>query len=211
MKSLKLLGLLVAAALVVSAFVAATASADVLCTTNADCSASHNSEEGEMLDTEDVLVGTAEDLVITATPEVTCEHSETEVTITNANPIEGEVSNLEFSGCSAKTILGPIPCEVQVQNLPYVGTVKRVGSSGNGILEATASSGEPRAAVVCGGTVECVFGNEVFDFAVFGGDPVLIQASNMPLQVKSGFLCPSEAFWDADYEAVGPLTSVFVR
>lgn len=212
-KSLKILGLLVAAAIAGSALLGAgSASAAVLCTSNEDCSTSHTSEEGEMLDAGDVLVGTAENLVLTGTPEVTCAHSLTEVEVTGANPIEGELSTLEFSGCAAKTVLGNVACNVQVENLPYTGTVTKVGSNGNGRLEATAISGEPSAFVTCAGFIECAFGNSVFDLAISGGDPVKITANKLPLKIKSGgFLCPSEALWDASYEAVGSITSVFVR
>lgn len=211
MKQIKILGFAVAAVMAVMAFAGAgSASAAVLCTTNEACSTSHVTEEGEMLDVGDVLVGTAKNLVLTATPEVKCSHSVTEVEVTEASPVAGEVTNLEFTGCAAQTILGPTPCSVAVENLPYAGTVTK-GSGGNGTLNVSGISGDPEAFVECGGIIVCTYGNAEFKLPISGGNPVKITASNVPLTIQKGLLCPSEAKWDAVYEATGAITSVFVQ
>lgn len=211
MKLVKMLGVALAGALLwVAIGGAASAPAAVLCTTNETCSESHLTEEGEMLDVGDTLVGTASDLVLTGTPEVTCTHSVTEVEVSAAEPAAGEIVGLDFTGCAAKTILGNVQCTVSVLNLPYAAAVNAAGE-GNGTLKVTGINGSPEAFVSCAGVVNCTYGNSEFVLPVSGGNPVQITANKVPLAIQKGFLCPASMTWDATYQATGELTSVFVR
>jgi hypothetical protein len=203
LKYVKVLVLAAFAALAVMSFAGAgSASATVLCKENASpCPEEKLYEAGE------TLKGTAENTVITASPTITCTHSETTAEVTSpggeGEAVTGTITALSFTGCKADTIFNP-NCVVSVNGLPYHAEV--VGSGGNGtILVGGASAG-----VVCAGIINCVFGNELFELPLTGGNPAKITASNVFLEKESGLLCPGEGLWDATFKAVAPNTAAWV-
>jgi len=199
----KILGLAAVAAMAIMAFAGAgSASATVLCKENASpC------PEEKRYEAEDTLTGTAENTLITASPTITCTHSATTAEVTEpggeGEPVTGTITALSFTGCKADTIFNP-NCVVSVNGLPYHAEV--TGSGGNGTIVVGGAS----AGVVCAGVINCVFGNELFELPLAGGNPAKITASNVFLEKESGFLCPGEGRWDAAFKAVGANTAAWV-
>jgi len=198
----KIFGLAAVAAMVFMAFAGAgSASATVLCKENASpCPEEQRYESGA------VLKWTAENTVITWSPNMKCAHSEmvTEVTESGGEgePVTGTVTNFSFTGCKLETISQP-SCTVGVKGLPYHAEV--IGSGGNGAILVSGATAE----VFCAGVFVCSFGSEVFELPVAGGNPAKIIASNYPLEI-GGILCPNEARWDTVFKAVAPNIPVWV-
>jgi hypothetical protein len=118
-------------------------------------------------------------------------------------PVIGTITALSFTGCKADTIFNP-SCTVGVNGLPYNAEV--VGSGGNGTIRVSNAD----ASVVCAGIINCVFGNELFELPITGGNPAKISATNVVLKKESGLLCPGEGLWDATFKAVAPNTAAWV-
>lgn len=220
MKYLKILGLAAVAAMALTAFFGATsASANVLCTENKNpCPGNHPTEKKLIVG--DIIKATAVNPVLTASPEVTCTHSEVEGHITNAGGkginVTGTIDKLTFSTCHAFFFGSTVSCSVDTtKHLPAHFEVTGTDALKNATLrvkkEATGANVDPGATVVCGGFLTCTFSKAEFALGITGGNPATVNAAAVPLSIGSGgFGCPSEAKWDADYKAIAPNISLFV-
>lgn len=205
MKYVKMLGLAAVAAMALMAFLgASSASANVLCTENATpCPGNHPTEKKYIVG--DVVTATAVSPILTGSPEVTCDHSEVAIKITNAGGknvnVTGEVTKLTFTGnCVAHTAFGDVGCTISAQGLNYHAEVLGSGASASITVREGPGKGKPRANVLCGGFINCTLGKTDFNLSITSGNPATVNAEEEPLELEAGgFGCPSEARWDADY------------
>jgi len=217
-KYVKILGLAVVAAMALMAFVgASSASATVLCEETPTGTNPATCPTGATYGPGTTIIGTAVNAKLTTTgvgfPNVICKHSETEaVTETTggaAATVTGRIENLTFSECKTDQVI-PTPCTVSVEHLPYHAEVHWTTGTHNGTLTVkTGGTGNPGAAVICSGVIECEFSKSLFELPVTGGNPAHVTASQVGLSLTSLGLCPSSASWDATYAATGP-TNIWV-
>jgi hypothetical protein len=206
MKSIRILGLGVVAALAVMAFVGAgSASAVTLCKANeSPCTGTNKYPSGTAVSAH-LKEGTVA-LLKTNIVNVTCSESETsgENTLESGSPLTGLVRTLSFGEC--ETVLGT-PCTVTVVHLdalhPYNASIAATGG-GNGTLTVTGNSlGNPGATVECATVINCTFTTASAALSVTGGTMALAKASEVTLS-QSGIKCPSTSTWNAEYRVTAP-------
>jgi len=194
MKHIKMLALAAVAALGLLAVAgAATASASAtLCSTNTTpCTGTIYKKSTKI--SSSLKAGTV--ATLTASTTVTCKKS-TVGGVTTTDTGHGEINAFTFSECH--TTSGQA-CTVKAVNLNYTATAT------TGALDITplAGKGNPGALVECGAFINCTFTVNSITLSVIGGSPATIVAKDEKLN-GSGFLCPSEAKWDAEYTVSSP-------
>lgn len=208
MKSIRILGLGVVAALAMMAFVGAgSASAVTLCNTNeSTCSTEHMYSANTAISAH-LKAGTVA-LLKTNIVNVKCSVSETsgETTARNGSPLPGLIKSLSFEEC--ETVAGT-PCTVTVVHLdathPYNASIAATGG-GNGSLTVTGNSlGNPGATVECAKVINCTFTTASARLSVTGGTMAVAKATEVVLS-QTGSLCPSTSTWNAEYEVRTPRT-----
>jgi hypothetical protein len=215
-KYVKILGLAAIAAMALTALLGAgSASATVLCKQTpsgspAACPTAQTYNAGQ------VVLGEATDPVLTnGLEDVTCSRSNTEAEIKQTGSatttVVGTVKALTFSEC--ETVNTHTPCNVSVENLPYLAEVHWSSGTHDGTFTGKSDgNGNPGAKVTCLGVIVCKFSTPEAVLAVNGGNPASLVANEVELGPNGGFLgalCPEEAFWDATYTATNP-TAIWV-
>jgi hypothetical protein len=196
---MKMLGLVVAAALAAMAFVGAgSASATTLCKANENpCNNPYPSGTKVKAQLE-----TGTEAVLTtslATVKCTVSKSEGVTKAQSGEPLPGEVTNLTFESCKT----GLVGCTVSTVNLPYTAAVSATGG-GNGTFTASSSGkGNPGAKVVCVGVLNCTFTTAEATLTALGGEPARLKAEGVELE-QTGELCPTTSTWTATYKVTEP-------
>lgn len=112
--------------------------------------------------------------------------------------VKGTIGSMTFGGCK----LGETSCTVTTVNLPYSASAS-AGEAGNGTLAVIDAAGVG-VTIKCGALVNCTFTTEEAKLKVTGGNPAIAKAEAIPVEKLSGFFCPSEATWTAEYELAQP-------
>lgn len=198
MKPVKILGLAIFAACVVTAVAgAATAAAEQVICKNSTVPCTSLYPNGTKISAQ-LATGTV--ATLTGTPEMTCKKSTmTGVIEDNTSPPpvgHGEFTSVTFSECHTGS---GTACTVKAVNLSYTFTAETHGL----LLTATAGKGNPGTIVECGSFINCTFTTAALTLDVKSGDPAHLTASNDTMEA-SGFLCPSSAKWDATYVVTVP-------
>jgi hypothetical protein len=199
MRYLKNLGLI---ALAVTAFTSAvgagSASAAVLCKTKASPCPEHYPVGTAMSGS--LRTGTTSRVTSTFGT-ITCQKS-TFAGKQTQTTAHGEITSFTFSECT-----GPAgqACTMKAVNLPwtYAGTAS---GSGNGTIAVTARTGglSPGFSADCGSWMNCTFTMSSFSFAFFGGAPAILSVVNTTPIATSGFPCPAQIAWEAEYVLTAP-------
>lgn len=196
MKYLKIMGLAAVAAMALMAFGAGSASAVTLCKeAKSPCPEASRYTSGTAI-TASLKTKTVATLT-SSLGNVVCTESAVsgKTTATSGSPLPGTISSLSFKSCT----LGSSSCTVTVENLPYAASVDASATVGNGTLTTTG-----QAHVDCGSALNCIFKKAVA-LSVTGGNPALVTANTALELIKNeGFICPSSATWDAEYEVTAP-------
>jgi hypothetical protein len=209
MKYVKMLGLAAVAAMALTALVGAgTASAGtVACTSNTSpCATEYTGAIESSLKT-----GTAA-VLTNSLDKVTCTESSMNGKITVATNASGnstgEITAVTFSGCTDQN---GASCTATAGNLAWhaEATATEISGKPNGNGKMTVKSGgsgNPQATVVCGSGnfLNCTFGVESATVDVIGGSQATIKTTELTMTKISGFLCPKEAKWDAEYTVSTP-------
>jgi len=140
---------------------------------------------------------------LTASPEVQCNTSSTNIKVNNSINGTGEVTALTFGTCKT----GNTACNVNALHLPYHATADFSATTGNGTLTVTGKTVNtpPEAQVNCAGFLNCAFGNNLFSLPIVGSNTPTVTANGVSLLKISGFLCPASAKWDATYQSNTPV------
>jgi hypothetical protein len=197
-KPLKMLGLSMVAAIAAMALVgASSASASTaICKANElPCSAANTYGSGTQL-LADLESGTTAKLLSSlGTVECSVSHVSGETTSGLGASVTGKITGLTFTSCEREGTA----CEVTVEGLNYPASITFTPGTMNGTLKVEKS----RAHVVCGAFIDCTFGGTV-SLVAKGGAMGLVEAKEVKLTLVEGFICPSEAKWDANYLVTAP-------
>jgi hypothetical protein len=217
MRSSKMLGLAVMAALALTAFVGAgTASATRLCSvagtgTPTVCSPATNVKPSGTVISAAKKTGT--NVVLTTSggavnPTLTCTASTVSLTTTSAGGgagvnVTGNLTTLTFTGCTSTSPSG-CSSSATVSGLPTAGFAAWT-SGNNGDLTANA----PTVRFTCpifGFPVNCSFGGTgSVTGQVTGGTPAEVKFTNQAIAATGGgFGCPASAVWNATYTVSSP-------
>lgn len=202
MKYLKMLGLAAVAAMALMAFGAGSASATELCSTNTSPCTGTKYGSGTVIKA-NLKSGTIANLT-NSLGNVTCTTSTVEGKTSSAGggtgvAVKGSITSLKFSNCT-QDVFGSPSCTVTATGIPAA--VQGVATGGGNGKMTTGTAG---AEVVCLGFIECSFSAPGIELTTTGGNPAHVTASNEVLKIEEGgFLCPSEAKWDATYEVSTP-------
>jgi hypothetical protein len=190
MKSVKILGLMALAALVLTvAAGAGIASADTFCKANEGICGS-----GNLLTHLEGSTPSGENSVLLAGSfAVGCNSSMGTGTLTSSGGnkgLTGLATGLQFTSC-----IGSCTGATAV-NLPY----SAVGKSSTQTVTLSGVSGSPAVTFTnCLGLgVSCTYGAFTWEFHVHGGSPGDVAAKEILLKRSSG-LCPAEGHWTAKY------------
>jgi hypothetical protein len=207
MKHLKIIGLAAVAAMAITAFAAASASASELCSTNTSpCT-------GTMYMPGTAVSASSTSAVLTTSgglvnPTVTCKKSSTggETTTTGGvgTTVNGSLSSLTFSECTHNLASPPEnTCTATAVNLPYLAKGTATGG-GNGTLKVeSGGKGNPGAKVECKGLPTCTYSAASVTLDVTGGNPATVVANKEALS-GGAFPCPPNAQWTATYTVNAP-------
>jgi hypothetical protein len=207
MRTFRILGLAVLAALAISAFAGAgSASAVSLCSINvATCPGGNIYPEGTTLeaDLEGAMIVMGEEEVVVA-----CATSDLDVETfgPGASFVMAEVTGLMFGGCADNA---ENTCAVQGVNLPYEALIYQPGM-GDGLFAIPTGEGGPPSLEIQCGMLTCVYG-AAMKFEVGGGAPATLASltPNLNMQMGSDEACPETATWDPEY-AIGEPEPLFV-
>jgi hypothetical protein len=217
MRSSRMLGLAVIAALALVALAgASTASATRLCSvpgtgTPTVCSPSTNQYPSGTVISAAKKTGTS--VVLTTSggivnPTLTCTASTVALTTTSAGGgagvnVTGNLTTLTFSGCTSTSPAG-CSSSATVSGLPKTGFAAWT-SGNNGNL----TTNVPTVSFTCpifGFPVNCSFGGSgSVTGQVTGGNPAEVRFTNQAIAASGGgFGCPSSAVWNATYTVSSP-------
>jgi hypothetical protein len=207
MKYLKMLGLAAIAALALTAFGAGSASAAThLCSTNTSPCTGTIYGAGTKL-TATLKTGTS--AVLTSSPfTIICSSSAISgelTTATNAaGNVTGSITSITFTRCTDQN---GGSCTFEAANLPWhiEVTTETPKSNGNGRVHMrSGGEGSPATTFICGSFLSCTVGTQLATLGITGGSPAALKATELNQELISGFLCPSSAKWDAEYEVTAP-------
>jgi hypothetical protein len=201
MKSIKLMGVAVVAALAVMAFVgAATASADTVCTENASpCPVA------KRITTLTGQTTSGKKAVLTSGSfKVECDSETTATGLTSLGAhlgVSGSVTALTFTNCTGSCT------GATAVNLPYHAHGTAVPQT---VTVTSGGTGNPGATLTnCLGLgVSCTFTTASAVLNFDGGTPGSLTANGIPLTRTSG-LCPATGSWTAQYDVTNH-TSAFL-
>ena len=201
-KKLGLVPILVATALAFAG-VNSAAAADRLCETNSSPCSSPVFPAG-------VITAEAFSPLLTGEIEIECVSSTIAIKVAKndgtVNPT-GEVSGLSWTAC--EDITHGVGCMVTTQGLPY--HVEVVTPGPNLTVKPGPFGTSPGVKVVCGAFISCVFQRSDVTLLFAPGSPARVEAFAVSLEKSAGgVLCPKKVFWDADYFAESPTSSLFV-
>lgn len=214
MRYLKMIGITAVAAMAFAAVVgASTASATVLCKSapsNNVCPAAEIYGSGTAIKAQ-LVAGTSAVLTTEGglfTPTVKCTASTTEGKTETAGgagkSVEGTLlakTGLTFSGCKTSTGSG---CTATAVHLPYHAAVAWTSEWDGTLTVTSGGTGSPGASVACEGLPTCEFTTKSAVLHVHGGNPAIVKAENIALEIAGGFGCPTTAHWTAEYEVTSP-------
>jgi RHS repeat-associated protein len=200
MRAARVASLVIFGAVALACIGTSSASATTLCSLNGSPCPGVEYPSGTQV--EGALVGGTKAKFVTSLGTVECTTSTVTGKTTSAggegSAVTGEISGLTFTGC----VLGGTSCTVEAVNLAY-NTSITVTEKGNGTLAVTDAVGVGVLAK-CGSIVNCTVTTAEAKLAITGGNPGKASAAAVPLKTTSGFLCPKEATWTAEYELSQP-------
>jgi hypothetical protein len=200
MKQLVKIGLAGAATLVlVMSIGAATASATEFCSTNTSPCTGTKYGTGTKLS--GVLTTGKVATLTNSLTNVTCKKATMGGVLTSSGgpgltPINGEVSSVTWSECATAS---GTACTVKALNLPWKLTGEKTGET---TFKVTVS-GTPGVTLECGSFINCTFTQTSLELSGVNGSPARVTATAVGLKT-SGFLCPSTASYDAEYDITSP-------
>ncbi len=197
-KYLKMLGLSMVAAIAAMALVgASSASATTsLCKSNTlPCPEAEEYKSGTVLKAS-LEAGTSAQLLSSlGTVKCTVSSVSGKTTSGKGASVTGTIEGLTFTSCEREGT----ECTVTVEGLGYPAAITSTAGTMNGTLKVEKS----KAHVVCGSFINCTFGGTV-SLVAKGGAMGLVEAKEVKLTLIEGFICPSEAKWDANYLITSP-------
>lgn len=207
MRFSKMLGLAALAAVAAMAFIGATsASATTLCKVKENpCAVGNRYPAGTVIKSQ-LKAGTTAKLVSSlGTVECTASTSDGKTEEQTAAKLMGVQETLTFTSCK----LGKTACTVTSEHLSYLALVLLLTLFPffHILFEASPGHEEPRALVDCGSkALKCFFGAKETLLEGESGAPATLKANGVEFERKeeSGFLCPKESKWFAEYEVTTP-------
>lgn len=204
----KLAGLLVLAALSLSAWVeaaSAIASETTFCESNANSPACvQGSRYPAATAAEAELPAFSPSKFVLGSTVIYCEASWLgfETTEASGEPLPVTLTGPAFWSCV--TTLGR-PCSV-APTFPETGPEVVWKAGDDGALKVRAGPGEPKAQIkfVCSGVVDCTYATALPEMELDGGNPAALRATSVTFGKVTGTLCSAKAVWNADYEVVSP-------